>query len=121
MDNNKKLLLVVEKKQFRDQAGQALKKTFDLKFASGGFHAIHLIEEEKFGLIVIVGNSDEMPAIELITLLRTSYNQQDLPILFLYPKGSSEMLDAIEAGANAYLPISQNLNPMIKKIQEMAH
>lgn len=120
MDNNKKLLLVSDKKKFRDLAGQVLRKNYNVKFASGGFHALHLIEEEGFEMVVIVGNSEEMPAIELITLLRTGHNQKDLPILFLYSKGSTEMLDAIEAGANGYLPISQNLNPLVKKIQEIA-
>ena len=48
MDNNKKLLLVSDKRKFRDLAGQVLRKNYNVKFASGGFHALHLIEEEGF-------------------------------------------------------------------------
>ena len=119
MDENKNLLLVAEKKQLRDQMSQVLRKQYSVKVASGGFHAIHLIEQESFDLTVIVGHSQDMAATELITLLRTSFSQRELPILFLSGKGS-DMLDVIEVGANAYLPLTQNLNVLLKKIEELS-
>ena len=120
MDDNKNLLLVAEKKQLREQIGQALRKHYNVKVATGGFHAVHLIEQEGFDVTVIVGNSQDMSAIELITLLRTNYSQRELPILFLCGKGSTDMLDAIEVGANGYLPLTQNLNILLKKVQELS-
>ena len=120
MSNNKSLLLVAEKKQLRDQISQALRKAYNVKVATGGFHAVHLIEQETFELIVVIGDSQDMAATELITLLRTNFSQRELPILFLGGKGGTDMLDAIEVGANAYLPLTQNLNILLKKIQELS-
>ena len=120
MSDNKNLLLIAEKKQLRDQIGQALRKSYNVKVATGGFHALHLIEQEAFELVVVIGDSQDMAATELITLLRTNFSQRELPILFLGGKGGTNMLDVIEVGANAYLPLSQNLNILLKKIQELS-
>ena len=120
MRDSKNLLLIAEKKQLRDQIGQALRKSYNVKVATGGFHALHLIEQETFELVVVIGDSQDMAATELITLLRTNFSQRELPILFLGGKGGTGMLDAIEVGANAYLPLSQNLNILLKKVQELS-
>ena len=66
-----------------------------------GFQTIHLIERNKYAALVIFGNLDDMPGLEILSLARVSCSKTDLPIVFISEgKDQEEVLNAFEFGAN---------------------
>ncbi len=51
--------------------------------ASGGFHAIHLIEKTHYDLVLIFDDMEDMPATEIYSIARTRHPRKMLPILLL--------------------------------------
>ena len=62
---------------------------------------IHLLERNKYAALVIFGNLDDMPGLEILSLARISYSKTELPIIFISEgKDQEEVLNAFEFGAN---------------------
>lgn len=80
------------------------------ELCSSGFQAIQLLEsfgkEEKYALMIIVGDPDDMPGREILLLARGVVKKAALPILFCVPDGVSEKesLTFVDEGADLCVP-----------------
>ena len=96
-------------------------ENFDVEFADGGFHLFHLLERHKDEYDMIILNEDmkDMPAFEIIALIRQSKSKAELPILFISKSGSEEEIcDMILNGANEYVVQTTNYKPIVERAQK---
>jgi two-component system alkaline phosphatase synthesis response regulator PhoP len=116
------ILLIDENKTHRDRLGQRLRgRGYDVTIGTGGFHACNLLENEDFNLIILVGNMFDMPGIEFMSLVRTEYGNDDLPIILLGTSTKSkDILDSLSNGANEYVVQSDNVATLLKKVENFA-
>ncbi|ATH06997.1 hypothetical protein BIY24_03315 [Halobacteriovorax marinus] len=66
-----------------------------------GFQTIHLIEENKYAALILMGNFPDMRGLEILSLARAAKSKEELPIIFISNgKDQEEVLTAFEYGAN---------------------
>lgn len=115
---NFKIIISSETINFRNiLAGKLRLEGFEVEFAVGGFHMMHILEKFTDCKMVIV-NEDmhDMSAQEIIGLIRLIKSKQELPILFISKSNSEEEIcDMIFAGANEYIVQSANFNPILER------
>jgi PleD family two-component response regulator len=95
---------------------------------SSGFHAIHLVEKigmsasKLYRIVLIVGDSTDMPAREVLLLMRNVIQSKEkLPILFLHEDNDPDnILETIKDGANDYIVDLQNYGKILGKVQKFA-
>lgn len=113
-----KIIIADENTDFRDKIASRLRlQGFTVEFATGGFHLLHVLERHwDYSLVILHENMADMPAEEMISLVRTNKSKSELPILFISNKGSKEQLQVIGSnGANEYIINSPNIQPIIEK------
>lgn len=116
-----KVLLATENQTFRNNLGQKLRfEGFDVEFATGGFHILHLLEYERdYNLIIIHENMHDMPAFEIVSLIRTTRTKLELPIIFISKDQKEEtVVEMIQWGANDFVVQSTNLAPIAEKTKK---
>lgn len=80
------ILLVDEDTQSRQQLTSRLRTNAEINYrieaGLGGFHALHQLENQKFDLIILMEDFDDMSVIEVVSMAR---NTMDVltPILYL--------------------------------------
>ena len=80
---------------------------FDVELSNGGFHSVHLCENFDYSSVIIIGDSHDMPGLEILNLLRSYKNKEDLPIIFINKTNNQEdVLTAFDFGANDYIVYS---------------
>lgn len=94
--------------------------------STGGFQAIHMIEEDQDGpksikLVFLIGDSEDMPGHEIATLIRTRVPEKEkLPILFMHseedPAELAYYLNDIKV--NVYLKETDNFSIILDKIKQ---
>ncbi len=103
-----------------DIASRLRSNNFEVECAIGGFHAISLIEGNSYDAMVIMGDMDDMPAIEVISLSRNAKPREELPILYSVPGvPQKDIIEAFEFGANDYLAKSDQFNLLLEKIKKL--
>lgn len=113
-----KILIASEDIRFRDILASKLRmENFDVEFAAGGFHLLHLIENNKdLHMLILNQDMDDMPAMEIIALTRLHKNKQELPILFVSKSNTEEEIyDLILTGANEYIVQTTNFKSIIER------
>lgn len=113
-----RILIADEHIDFRNKIASRLRVLgFHVEFATGGFHLLHILEKNwDYNLVIIHDNMADMPAIEIISLVRNNKNKFELPIMFIADKGHKDQLNEIgSSGANDYILKSPNLQPIIDK------
>lgn len=116
-----KILIVDENINYRNNLATKLRiEGFNVEFASGGFHALHMIEGHKdYNLIIFHENMEDMPAHEIIALIRESKNKSELPVLFISASNNEEEIcDMIFIGANEYVVQSTNFKPILERVHK---
>lgn len=117
-----KVLIVSENINFRNILAGKLRTqdNFDVEFATGGFHLLHLLERHKdFNLIICNEDMDDMPAHEIISMIRLHKTKTELPILFVSKNNDEEEIcDFIFLGANDYIVQTSNYKPIIERAQK---
>lgn len=116
-----KIIIVDENVQFRNTLASRLRmQGFHVEFASGGFHLMHTLEKHwDFNLIIIHENMDDMPAEEMIQLVRIHKTKTELPILFISASSSEEEIcEMVLTGANEYIVKPKNPQPIIDRAQK---
>jgi DNA-binding response OmpR family regulator len=96
-------------------------QNFDVEIAQGGFHSIYLVERESFGLIIIQGDElEDMPAEEVISLLRNIHTREELPIMAILAQVDDDVAaDLANSGANEILINTGNFNLILKEIEKI--
>lgn len=116
-----KILISDENIQFRNTLSMRLRlQGFNVECASGGFHLLHVLEKESdFSLVIVHENMMDMPAEEIISLIRTSKSRTELPILFISQSSDDkEIRDMIANGANEFIVKTSSLQPIIDKAKK---
>lgn len=81
---------------------------FNIVLSLEGFQTIHLIEKHKYSALIIIGNLDDMPGLEVLSLVRITQPKTDLPIIYISTgSDQEEVLNAFEQGANDIIVYSE--------------
>lgn len=117
-----KVLIVSENINFRNILAGKLRmlEDFDVEFATGGFHLLHILEKQRdINLIICNDDMEDMSANEIISLVRLTKNKNELPILFISKNNDEEdVCDLIFTGANDYIVQTANYKPIIERAQK---
>ncbi len=91
----------------------------NIEAAISGFHAISLMESNIYSLVIIMGNMSDMPAFEMISLIKD--NHKDVLVIFksMNSKNDIEKEDAEKYGINVYLKRDDNFNIIFPHIKKM--
>ncbi len=116
--DNFKVLISSETINFRNiLAGKLRLEGFEVEFATGGFHMLHILEKfTDYKMVIINEDMHDMSAQEMIGLIRLTKSKQELPILFISKNNSEEdICDMVFTGANEYIVQSPNFNPILER------
>lgn len=109
-DKDKKfnIILATQSATLRSNLAIALRmQGYTVELVQGGFHLLHLLENSqtpKIDLVIINGELEDMPGFEVVSLIRTTKDKTELPILFVCKQDSEEAInDMISIGANDYI------------------
>lgn len=85
-----------------------------------GFQTIHLIERCKYSALIIFGNLEDMPGLEILSLVRIKNTKEDLPIIYISDgKDQDEVLSAFEYGANDIIVYSDKcFGSLVEKLKK---
>lgn len=123
--NPESILLIDGNETRKKQMSSRLRmQNFSVDLAQNGFHSIHMVEKQPYQLIIIHGNDlDDMPAEEVIGLVRNIHPRDELPILAILSEPDDDYAVILaESGVNEILTDNGNFNTIlaeIKKIQKM--
>jgi response regulator RpfG family c-di-GMP phosphodiesterase len=116
-----KILIVDENVQFRNTLASCLRlQGYNVEFATGGFHLLHVLETYKdYCLLIMHEDMLDMSAEEIILLIRTNKTKKDLPILFISQnKDNEEICEMIFKGANEFIFKTANFQPIIERAKK---
>jgi DNA-binding response OmpR family regulator len=72
--------------------------------AQGGRHALDLIAEQSFDVVLLDSMMPEMSGLEIVDSLRGRFSASELPIIMVTVKDeSSHLIDALTRGVNDYI------------------
>ncbi len=96
-------------------------QAFNVELAGGGFQAIHLVEKHPFDLVILQGDeAEDMPAEEIVGLLRNIHGRDELPILAILPEADDEMAASLaESGVNEIIINDGNFNKVLSEIEKI--
>lgn len=114
------LLIHPEATERNDIALRLRSNDFEVECATGGFHALSLLEKHRYDLLLIMGDMDDMPAIEVISLCRNVKSKEELPILYCDKDAhQKEIIEAFEFGANDFLAKTDQFNLLLEKLKKL--
>lgn len=119
-----KILIVSDDAKFKNSLASPFRlQNFLIDLATGGFHLLSIMEERNdYSLIILYEDMSDMPAGEVISLLRLTKSQKDLPIIYVSKKNDeSEIWDLLASGANEYIVHTGNFGPIIDKAKKILH
>ena len=102
----KKLLIVDHKAQRRDILASRFRsqQQYEVEIASGGFQALSFAEKTVFYAIIITGNQYDMPARELIGMLRSLYSKKEVLVIYCdKQKHPDEILELFGLGLSEFV------------------
>ncbi len=96
-------------------------QNFVVETAQGGFHCVHMVEKQKFDLLIIQGDElEDMPAEEVTLLVRNIHTKAELPILaILSEEDDEEASGLIQSGVNEVVINTGNFNLILKEIEKI--
>jgi len=103
--DDRRLILVVEDEAVnRAILGAILEKDYDVIFAGEGMEALHVLEEKKavLSLIVLDLIMPNMPGLEVLRRIRANPEYQDIPVIVASGDQSQE-IECLNAGANDFI------------------
>jgi len=106
----RKLLILDEDTNRKNNFASRLRSLeYDIELATGGFHALHLIEKFSYASVLIFDDMNDMPGNEVLTLMRENFSKTKLPILFVSKNPSEEkILELFKEGVNDFIAYSPN-------------
>ena len=116
-----KIVIVDENVTFRNNLATRLRmQGFHVEFATGGFHLLNTLEKHwDFNLIILHENMQDMPAEEMISLVRIHRNKAELPILFISATSTEEEIcEMVLNGANEYIVQPNNFQPIVDRAKK---
>lgn len=90
---SKVLIINASNKEGHTMASALRNNSIEPTHSREGFQALHLIEQEKFNTIVMVCNTEDMPPIEILTLLRETKEDNDqfsVPVIIILEESEKD-------------------------------
>lgn len=107
-----KVLVISSDSELKNRIAMCLKPSrAEVVTAAGGFEGCHLLEQEKFGFVLIVDDFQDMLFYEMVLLIRNTKNKKVLPIILLSEKEKdqrTDLEDLKESGLNGFLKIGKS-------------
>ncbi|WP_127718125.1 PleD family two-component system response regulator [Halobacteriovorax sp. HLS] len=118
--NNLILLIDGDTNRKNNFASRLRVQGYDVELANGGFHSVHLVEKQEYFSVIIMGNTHDMPGLEILSLIRNVKTKDQLPIIFVNKTTNQEdVLACFEFGANDFIVYSpQCFNSIIEKLKK---
>ena len=117
-----KICILSENHHFKNiLAGKLRIENFDVELAEGGFHLLHLLENQKeeFNMIIFNEDMQDMSAFETISMIRQAKSKSALPIIFVSKNNDEdEIYEMVLNGANEYVVQSDNFKPIVERAQK---
>ncbi|HEV7873085.1 MAG TPA: EAL domain-containing protein [Enterovirga sp.] len=80
------------------------RRGFEITQATGGYHALELIEQQDFDLVLLDVMMPDLEGTEVLKRVRERHSAVSLPIIMVTAKSQSEdVVSALELGANDYV------------------
>lgn len=114
------LLIDGDSKRRNNFASRLRVQGYDVELATGGFHALHLVEKFNYFCLIILENMHDMPGSEILTLSRVIKEKEELPIIYISKTtDQNEVLSAFENGANDFIVYSPKCySSIIEKLEK---
>lgn len=105
MSNPDRLLVVDDDAYNRDMLSRRLERRgYEVTVAADGNEALALIEGQTFDLVLLDNMMPGISGLDLLRLLRATYNPTELPVIMVTAQSESEnIVQALKAGANDYV------------------
>ena len=117
----KRILYVDDNASNRRAISLLLKKNdFLVDSAENGLQALAMLEEKPYHLVITDFEMPLMSGLELLLVIRHKFSKTELPVITLTSDIDKETIEEfIQFGANAFVLKVDNLNPLLKKVQEL--
>ena len=130
MKYKKKAILIIDanKKRSLNLSSRLRLKGYPLESYSSGMQALKCLESSSpsqtyYTLVILSGDSKEMPAREILSLIRNIASKKDLPILFLFSESQKERdedeLQAIQEESNSWAVHTDPFQDILAKIDAL--
>lgn len=114
------LLIHPEIKERNDIASRLRRNDFEVECAMGGFHALSLLEKHYYDVVLVMGDMDDMAALEIMLLTRNAKTKEQLPILYSAAGvAQKDIIEAIDSGANDFLAKTDQFNLLLDKVKKL--
>ena len=113
------LLVVDDNEMNRDMLSRRLSRSGNtVKTAENGQMALDLIQQNSFDVILLDIMMPGISGIDVLKILRESYDTSDLPIIMVTAKSESEdLVDALKLGANDYVTKPLNFPVVLARVE----
>lgn len=115
------ILLVDEKSKFRQDLGVKLAaKGYKIEQAQSGFHAMHMVENDEYDIVVVAEKGKEMSGQEVLGLIRDKYKRSQVAVFIMGFKTTDEERELfVSLGANGFIPIEKGPNHALELIESL--
>ena len=99
MNARKAILIIDEHPQRKTELSSRLRmQGFTIDVATGGFHSIHLMEKNRYHLVLMIDDMADLSTQETVSLLRTTATNKDIevPVMIMRSEGMELDEDEIE-------------------------
>ncbi len=115
------ILLASETPSYRNNLASSLRmQGYSVEVATGGFHLLHLIENSPdISLIIIHDDMFDMSGYEIVSLIRVSKSNKELPVIFISKDNNKEkFIKMLEVEANDYVVQTPIFQPVISTVKK---
>ena len=113
------ILLVDQDQKSRNNLSSRLRSQgFEIENATSGFHAVHLVEKTEYHLVLVIDDMDDMSGSEMVGLMRSIKERENLKIIYLYQETTdqNDMGIIMSTEANEILKKGVDFNTLLVKI-----
>lgn len=112
---DRSLLLIDNGKQRHNLSSRLRMTGFRVEMVTSGFHALQMLEDADFEIVIIKNHPDDMPSFEVTGLIRTRWDASELPVVFMQDREYQQTIDMHrEMGVNVCLLSSVNFADLLK-------
>ena len=121
-NSNRSILIIDDHAQRKTALSSRLRmQGFTIDVATGGFHGVHLAEKNRYNLVMIIDDMEDMPAYETLGLIRHRHDSASLPVIIMRSEGKEldkeEQSFLEEEQVNEVVPWKDEFNSILRKIQ----
>ena len=114
-----KILVVEDEKDYRDFLDLVLRlEGYEVSTANDGMDALQHIEKDCPDLVVSDLCMPKLDGLDLVKKIRERPDCKSVPVVILSALGSSNLMMAVDAGANQAMPKPVDVDVLLESIEE---